>query len=219
MQRSISALVLLLSASTVYAQAKEHAPVGLPYAHRMSHESGESWTYVKPAVDLRKYRTIIIEPTALYNGADAQFDDVTMADREKYADLITHELRGEIAKSFPAVSRPGPDTARLRITLLGVDTTTGGVATATRVMPIGFAINAVKSIAGKPGRMTGSILYAAELTDGTSNELQVAAVRRRSPDALDIPATLSTSDTVKAVARDLAEDLRKKLASAAGRPE
>jgi len=77
----------------------------------------------------------------------------------------------------------------------------------------------VKSIAGKPGRMTGSILYAAELTDGTSNELQVAAVRRRSPDALDIPATLSTSDTVKAVARDLAEDLRKKLASAAGRPE
>jgi hypothetical protein len=209
---------LLLGASTAQAQTRDHPPQSMASSARMHHDQGESWTYVKPKVDLRVYRAILLEPTVVYDGADAQFNGISAPDRQKFASIVTQELRSEIAKSFPLESASAPGTARLRITLLGVDSTKGGLATATRVTPVGFALSAVKSLAHKPGSLTGSVLYAVELTDSRTGELQVAAVRRRTPDALDIGATLSTADTVKAVAQDIARSMREKLARAAGRP-
>lgn len=197
----------------VFAQAKDHAPVNLQAAPQMRHDAAksESWTYAKPGLKLSRYRNLMIDQTVVYSGADAQFDDVKAEDQRKYAALVTTTLRAELAKSFRIVTSPGPDTLRLRTTLLGVETTKGGLATATRVTPIGFALSAVNSVAGKEGKFTGSLLVALEMIDGKSGELQYAAVRRRSPDALDIAATLSTSDTVKAAAGDMAETLREKL--------
>jgi Protein of unknown function (DUF3313) len=210
-------LVLIAASGPALAQTRDHAPVALRSSSAMTHDKGESWTYVKPKLDLSKYRSIMLEPTVVYAGADAQFDNISPADRQKFAAIVTDELRAELGKALPLVDRAGPGTARLRVTLLGVDGTKGGLATATRVMPIGFALSAVKSLAGKPGSLTGSMLFAVELTDARSGELEVAAVRRRTPDALDIGATLSTSDTVKAVARDFAKNVSEKLAGATGR--
>lgn len=213
MQREISlALVLLLCHSTsAFAQAKDNAPVNLKSAGRMTHDKGESWTYRHPSLNLRKYKEFIIDPGVVYSGPDAQFDDVDASDRRKYAAILTESLKAEVGSKFPLASRAGPNTARLRLTLIGVNTTKGGVATATRVTPVGFALSAVKSLAGKPGTLTGSVLYAIELADSVSGELQVAAVRRESPDALDIPATVSTTNTVKAVADSIAKQIREKL--------
>jgi uncharacterized protein DUF3313 len=210
-------LVIIAASSPLLAQTKEHAPVALPSAAVMTHDKGESWTYVKPNLNLRQYTSVMLDPTVVYGGADAQFDDISPADRQKFAAIVTGELRTELTKASLLVERAGPDTARLRVTLLGVDGTKGGLATATRVTPIGFALSAVKSLAGKPGSLTGSMLFAVELTDARSGEREVAAVRRRTPDALDIRATLSTSDTVKAVAGDFAKNVSEKLARASGR--
>jgi hypothetical protein len=215
MRPRIALLLVGFIPTASYAQTKDHAPTALPYAQSLRHDKGESWTYFKPDLDLSRYDTITVDDTAVYGGPDAQFDDITPADRANFAQIITTELRSAVAKSFPPGRGRNEHGARLRVTLIGAEKTTGGVATATRVMPIGFAVNAVKSIAGKPGALTGSILYAAELTDATTGELQVAAVRRQSPDALDISATVSTTDTVKAVAQDMSEEIRKKLAKAA----
>jgi hypothetical protein len=94
---------------------------------------------------------------------------------------------------------------------LGARKTKGGLATATRVTPLGFGTSALKSALGKTGSLTGSLLFAVELYDGRTNELMLAAVRRRTPDPLDIPATLSTTDTVKAIAREFGDGARKRL--------
>ena len=104
----------------------------------------------------------------------------------------------------------------MKITMLGAQKTVGGLATATRVTPLGFATSALKSALGKKGSLTGSVLYAVELYDARTNELLLAAVRRRTPDPLDVPATLSTTDTVKAVARELADGARKRLEDLTG---
>ena len=219
MARYCLILLALAASASALAQTRDHAPTALPSAGRLKQDrsNGESWTYAKPGLRLGAYRSIMIQPTVVYSGPDAQFEDVDNADRQRYAGIVTQALREELAKSFTLVNTARADTLRLRMTLLGAETTRGGVATATRVTPLGLAASAVRSIAGREGRFTGSLLLALELHDGRSNELQFAAVRRRSPDALDIPATLSTTDTVKAVAEDVARDIRERLDRAAGR--
>ncbi len=200
------------------AQTRDHAPVNLQSSKKMTQDkaNAESWTYVQPASKFRKYRTVIVADTTVYNGADAQFEGIDPADRAKFASMITQELRPEIAKSFPAPARAQADTLLLHVTVLGAQKTKGGIATATRVTMFGFATSAVKSALGKQGSFTGSILYAVELRDAQTNELLLAAVRRRTPDPLDIPATLSTTETVKAVAREFADGARKRLEELTG---
>ena len=206
-------VILLLTAVPANGQTRDHAPVDLPSSSRMTQDRPgvESWTYAQPRSAFLKYRTVIVDPTVVYQGPDAQFEGIDQADRAKYADMITNELRSEIGKSFPAPAQPQADTMRLRVTILGAQKTKGGVATATRVTPLGFATSALKSALGKSGSFTGSLLYSVELYDAKTNELLLAAVRRRTPDPLDVPATLSTTDTVKSVARDFADSARRRL--------
>jgi len=208
----------MLSVAPAAAQTKDHAPVALPSARMMAQDKAntESWTYAQPTSVFTKYRTVIVDPTTVYQGPDAQFDGVDPADRQKYAAVITDELRQEIAKTFPTPARPQADTLRLRVTILGATKTKGGIATATRVTPMGFGLSALKSALGKGGSFTGSILYAVELYDARTSELLLAAVRRRTPDPLDVPATLSQTETVKAVAREFADGARKRLENLTG---
>lgn len=210
--------VALLAAIPASAQTQDHAPVALPSARVMSQDrpGSESWTYAQPRTRFAKYRTVIVDPTTVYQGPDAQFEGIDPADRQRFAGMITQELRSELAKSFPAPARPQADTLRLRVMILGAQKTTGGVATATRVTPLGFATSALKSALGKKGTLTGSLLYSVEAYDAQTNELLLAAVRRRTPDPLDVPATFSTSDTVKAVARDFANSARRRLEELTG---
>ena len=208
------AALLIASPSMALAQTEDHAPVAMKSASKMAQDrpGSESWTYAQPRSVFTKYRTLIIEPTAVYQGPDSQFDgDISAAERSQFAAIVTDALRSELAKTFPAPARPQADTLRMKVTLLGAEKTKGGLATATRVTPIGFGLSAVKSALGKGGSLTGSVLVAVELYDARTNELLLAAVRRRSPDALDIPATLGTEETVKAVAREFADTARKRL--------
>ena len=206
----VSALSL---ATPLAAQTKDHAPVALKSASRMAQDSpgSESWTYAKPRSAFTRYRTVIIEPTQVYNDPDAQFDGIERPDRQRFADIVTQELRAEVVKTFPSPAQAQADTLKMRVTILGAQKTKGGIATATRVTPLGFATSALKSALGKTGSFTGSLLYAVELYDGRTNELMLAAVRRRTPDPLDVPATLSTTETVKAIAREFGDGARKRL--------
>ena len=209
---------LLLGAAPAFAQTRDRAPVGLKSSSKMQQDKAdsESWTYAQPREVFGKYRTLIVDNTVVYNGPDAQFDGINAADRAKFAGIVTNELRSELAKTFPAPASVQPDTLRLKVTLLGAQRTKGGVATATRVTPMGFGLSALKSALGKGGSFTGSVLFAVELYDARTNELLLAAVRRRHPDPLDVPATLGTEETVKAVAREFADSATKRLKDLTG---
>ena len=209
---------LVVGSSPAIAQTEDHAPVALKSSSKMAQDKSgsESWTYAQPRQVFGKYRTLIVDNTAVYNGPDAQFDGINAADRAKFAGIVTDQLRSELSKSFPNPVRVQPDTLRLKVTLLGAEKTKGGLATATRVTPMGFGLSALKSAVGKGGSFTGSVLFAVELYDARTNELLLAAVRRRHPDPLDVPATLGTEETVKAVAREFADGARDRLKDLTG---
>lgn len=210
---SAALLAGMLIAAPADAQTRDHAPVGLSSAQQLAQDAAgkEAWTYVNPGANFLKYRTVIIEPTTVYNGPDAQFENIDQADRIAYAEILTRALQSEIAPAFPAPATPRDDTLRVRTSIVGVQRTVGGIATATRATPMGLGLSAAKSLLGKQGTFTGSVLLAVEAYDAKTGDLVLAGIRRRTPDPLDIPATLSTMNTVKAVARDFAVSARKRL--------
>src|SRR5207237_3146998 len=118
---SLAAGIFLTSANAI-AQTRHMAPVALRSAPKLAKDSSgnESWSYINPAADFTRYRTVIVEPTTVYQGADAQFNGVDPSDRVKYAQIITESLRREIAKTYNAPARPQADTLRVRVNLIGV---------------------------------------------------------------------------------------------------
>ena len=206
----LAALLLALPSAAALGQAEDHAPTALSSASRMSHDRGESWTYVRPGLNLAAFRNIMIDPVVVYTGPDSQFEDIDTAERRQYAQILDEALRRELANARPIVRRAAAGTARLRVTLIGMEKTMGGVATATRATPLGMASSVVRSVTGRGGRLTGSMLIALEMFD-SGGQLQAAIVRRREPDALDIPATLGTTETVRAISRDFAKSLRERF--------
>lgn len=178
--------------------------------------SQDSWSYRDPKADVTKYKSFIIEPTVLSTAPEVSWGGATEANKRKYADMFTAAMRTEIAKSYGLATKKGPDVGVIKLTLLGV-TPTSPIAVASKVSPMGLALSGVKSIAGKPGTLSGSAHVAFELTDSQSGEVVAAALRRRSPDALNIMAAASTDVTVEAVAKDVARAVRVALDQANGR--
>lgn len=214
MKPSAAFLCLSLAAlpATVSAQ-----PQNLQSSAQLTEDAAkDSWSYRDPKADVTKYKQFIIEPTVVSNDAGAKWGKATDADKQKYADLFTGAVTAEIGKSYGVATAKGPDVAVIRVTLLGVSPTSAA-ATVAKVTPIGFALNGIKSMAGKPGSFSGSAQVAVEVMDSESGALVAGVVRRRSPDALDIGASTSTDGTVAAIAKDTATAIRAGLDKANGR--
>jgi hypothetical protein len=177
----------------------------------------DSWTYRNPSAQLNRYTAFIIDPTAVAGSATASWGKIDAVKRQKYADIMTTELRKEIGSAYPIVGRPGPGVARMRVTLLGMEGTKPIAATASRVTPMGLAFTSMKGLVGKKGSFMGSVHVGFELTDSRTGEVQFGAIRRRSANALDFTAAVSNENTVEAVAMDVADAIRKGLDKANGR--
>jgi hypothetical protein len=190
-------------------------PAGIGAAARLQASSEEpgARTYIVPNARLADYRRFILEPTRIYRGEGSSFADLSEAEIQDIAPMFFEETRAALGPDYPVVTRPGPAVARLRFTLIGVSRTVPYVSTATRVIPIGAAINLLKAGAGGPGTLTGSVTYGIEAFDAQSGQLVAAAVRELTPGAFDINATLGTEETARAVARDAAAKLRERLDS------
>ena len=214
-----AAALLCVVFALAAAPAAAQAPKDLRSSSQLSEDAGarDSWTYRNPKADLARYQRFVIEPTGVYSDPGASWGGTSAEQRRKYAAAFTEALRTEIGKSYQVVDRKGPDVAVMKLTLLGVQPTKSVAATATRISPLGLAFNGVKSLAGKEGSFTGSVQVAFELTDSRTGELMAAAVRRRSPDALNIGAALSTDNTVEAVAKDVAKAIRAAVDKVHGR--
>jgi hypothetical protein len=207
--------LLALSACAAQTESVERPPSGA-VSENLQPAQGErgAWTYFDPGVDLKKYTRFILEPRKVYGGEGSSYPaELSQQDREDIAQYFVDEARQALEPDYPVVTEPGPGVARLRFTLLGVEQTVPYASTVTRLIPVGAAINIVKSAAGGSGTLTGSVTYAIEAFDSESGEVVAAAVRRLTPGAFDLSSTLGTKETARAVARDAAAKLRARLDS------
>jgi hypothetical protein len=212
-ESTLTACILLALAGCAAQTQEVQAPAGMPGAAnlRLSSEEPGAWTYIAPGAQLGAYRRFILDQPRIFRGEGSDFDGLSDAEVQQIAQMFVDETRAALGPAYPIVTQPGPDVARLQFTLVGVSRTVPYVSTATRVIPIGAAINLLKGGAGGSGTLTGSVTYGIQAFDSQSGQLVAAAVRELTPGAFDIGATLGTMDTARAVAKDAAARLRARL--------
>lgn len=218
MQRVLTGIIGALAIGTSAPSFAQTAG-GMSSSSKLTQDPGrsDSWTYRHPSTSPNQFKQFMILPTVVYENPTAGWGSTTPIQRQKFAAYLTDALRREVGKGYQIVDQPGPGVGAMQLTLLGVQGTTPLAATASRMTPFGFALNGMKSLVGKPGSLTGSVQAGFELKDSRTGEVVFAAIRRRSPDALDIESTLSTEKTVQAVADDMASAIRKGLDRLNGR--
>jgi hypothetical protein len=72
-------------------------------------------------------------------------------------------------------------------------------ANAIKLTPVGLGMSVIKSAAGLPATLTGSITVGGKFTDGASGTLLGGFVSRQSPTAID-PRTLGGTESTALLA-------------------
>lgn len=134
-------------------------------------EGGGKLRWLKPGVDFSKYNKLMIDSVIFYFADDSEYKGIDPAFLKEMSDKFDLELVNTLKDSYPIVSEPGPDVARLRFAITGIKQSRPVLSGVTSVVPVGLAISLVKKGAG--GSWTGSGATSAEMMalDSMSNDV------------------------------------------------
>lgn len=186
--------------------------VGCAGVKPVAYSGVESSAYLKPnlqddsgrvpysyatQVDWRKYRRVLIEPVAVYRGADGQFGDMSEADRAALASYMQTTFAEKLQSRFELARGASPDTLRVKLTLTGADTTTPVLGTLSRFDIAGGIYNGVQTFRGREGTFTGFVIYSVEIYDASSNRLLNAYVTKQYPSPWNLGASIGALSAAK----------------------
>lgn len=148
----------------------------IPYRYN----SGANW---------KQYDKVIIDPVTVYRGQDNQFVKISEQDKAALASYMQSQFTQRLRTRFSVVNSPSPGTLRIHLTLTGAKTTTPVLGPFSHLDVGGGVYNAVQAARDKEGSMTGSVAYAVEIFDATSNTLLSAYVTKQYPNAMNVGAS------------------------------
>lgn len=194
---TVAAVALTLAAC---ASNKPETSAGLTekYAMSPSAASPDTLVYRSPDIDIKKFTSgFYVAPVEVYGGADAEFGDVSAADREKLAQFLRSEFIRELGTKYKIAQAPGPGVVELKLTLAGISETRPLLSAATRLSPAGLALTLGKSAAGMPAAFTGSVTFGGVISDAGSGQTLGAFLTKVSPNALDLTSALGTQEAAR----------------------
>ncbi|NTA83994.1 DUF3313 domain-containing protein [Agrobacterium tumefaciens] len=148
----------------------------VPYRYN----SGANW---------KQYDKVIIDPVTVYRGQDNQFVKISEQDKAALASYMQSHFTQKLRTRFSVVNSPSLGTLRIHLTLTGAKTTTPVLGPFSHLDVGGGVYNAVQAATDKEGSMTGSVAYAVEIFDATSNTLLSAYVTKQYPNAMNVGAS------------------------------
>ncbi|MEX3977952.1 DUF3313 domain-containing protein [Paraburkholderia sp. EG287A] len=176
------------------------------------HDAAQTpFRYAAPVLWSR-YSQVIVDPVAVYQGADNQFGDLSDSDKDVLAAYMHKTFADTLSKRFDLATQPSPATLRVKLTLTGAEKTTAVIGQAMHFDIAGNLYNGVQAIRGGKGAFSGSVSYAVEVYDSASGRLLRAYVTKQYPNAMNLPAafgSLSAAETgIDKGADALVEQLR-----------
>lgn len=167
-------------------------------------------------VDWRTYNRVILDPVEIYRGRDQQFDDLSESDKSELAAYMQSRFAIKLGTLFYPAVRPLPNTLRIHLTLTGAAGNTPVLSTLSRFDLAGGLYNGVQAIRGREGMLTGSVIYAVEIYDATSNRLLSAFITKQYPGVYNLGAGMGNLAAAKAGIDKGADALLQELG---GRPD
>lgn len=154
------------------------------------------YSYSEP-VDWRQYKQVIVPPAEVYEGPDAQFNKLSEEDRRELSNYMHAQFSEKLSERFQLVQSPSEKTLRVQLTLTGAKTSTQFVSTFTHFDLAGTPYNLVQGVRGKEGLMMGSVSYAVEIYDASTNRLLNAFVAKQYPNAMNVKSTFGSLSAAK----------------------
>lgn len=148
-------------------------------------------------VNWSTYRSAILDPVTIYQGADHQFGDMSAPDKSALASYMQTTFAKKLRTRFDLANTPAPNTLRLRLTLTGGATTTPVISTLSRFDIAGGLYNGVQAVRGREGAFTGYVMYAVEIYDASTNRLLRAYVSKQYPNPMNIGASFGSLSAAK----------------------
>jgi hypothetical protein len=200
---------LLVGCATAPAVNRYHDLASAPRLapNRNDNDGHLPYRYDAVTTNWSSFTRVILDPVAIYAGADGQFGGVPEADKTALADYMQAQFTEVLSAHYSLADLPGPDTLRIHVTLTGIQTSTPGVSTLWKVAPVGLLTNSVQSARDKPAAFSGSVSYAVEVYDSSSNMLLRAYIARQYPFAEDVAASVRPLDASRAGIRKGAQAL------------
>jgi hypothetical protein len=194
MKRKVMILVMLLGLFILSGGCSSKrsistdAPAAIPSASKLqTHpEDKRSLIYVNPNAPKKNYTKFIIEPIHIYQGEDHGFGNIPMEDRRMIADFIPKELTRVIGEKYAVLDKPGPNTMRIKLVLVGLEKTNTVMRGLMYGNPVGLVVNLTKGAVGKEGYYMGSITLAGEFEDSETGTVLSAFIGKIHPFAMDL---------------------------------
>ncbi len=147
--------------------------------------------YEARGFDVRNYHGLLIDRADVYRGSEAGFGDVSEADRERIAAMLTSEFRRVLGAEMRVVEAPAPGVVRVHLTLVGIDQSRPMLSTALRLTPVGLVMTAAKGVTERPAPFVGDINVAGVAYDAETGRVLAAAQALISPSAVNLTSGLT----------------------------
>jgi hypothetical protein len=118
-------------------------------------------------------------------------------DKTELAHYMHGQLTEKLVSRFSRVSDPSPGTLRLKVTLTGATTNTPVISTFSHLDLAGNLYNGVQAVRGRQGMISGSVTYAVEIHDASTNRLLSAFVAKQYPGAMNIVSSFGSLAAAK----------------------
>jgi hypothetical protein len=170
------------------------------------------FAYASSDVDWSRYNAAMLDPVTVYDGPDQQFGGVSNDERASLAAYARDQFGRALRRhNYAPADTSGPGTLRIHVTLTGVETNAPVISPLSKIVPAGLLVNTVQTVRSKQAAFSGSVSYAVEVYDSTSNRLLRAYVSKQYPKAENVFASFGALGAARAGLRNGSEDLLSRL--------
>ncbi|HET6554210.1 MAG TPA: DUF3313 domain-containing protein [Dyella sp.] len=165
------------------------------------------YTYRAPGADLTHYREVIVDDVVVYGGSDAEFGSLSTSERQELASDLDTAIRTALQSNYVTATAPSASALRLHVTLLGASSSDPVLGLMSQLQPVGAAAGAHDQARDKKKRTLGSVTYAVEVYDSSTQHLLRSFISYEYPSAEDVRASVGKLNSAKAGIKKGAEAL------------
>jgi hypothetical protein len=107
-------------------------------------KGGAKLRWVKPGVDLTKYKKFMIDYVVFAFADDSESKVINGDEMKKLGDACTLAVIDALKDKYPVVSEPGPDVMRLKFAIVDLKQSRPGISAITSVIPVGLGLSIIK---------------------------------------------------------------------------